>query len=333
MIFGIVLFSVILFAGFTISSYADYTSPKKQIESGIAINDIQCRDDRVLVQRSNGGIACVSERTAERTGWEIIKTEFIHTEKLVTIPEPTITPELVTIPETTISPKQVTPTIVILDQSSDVEFVDDGREIWKAYAGGMAPPTNVYSKILSKLSQHSEFQNDGEGNITLIAVPHEKYSVDEEDGFYLEDWIPEYIPEGYKLFYSTTGYSSLVDTYYLTHQYVPTTFVLTEDTTTSDLKMSKGFKITVKKYPDVQSPIDGAIETYWKNVSQFYDNFGGFQDIKRDGKTVYAYSGGNSHLYYHATLSWQPDDHIKINVQSNYHSIEELLPIFNSIMK
>ena len=72
-----VLFAVILITGFTMSSYADYISPKKQIESGIAINDIQCRDDRVLVLRTNGNVACVSERTAERTGWDLQQNESI----------------------------------------------------------------------------------------------------------------------------------------------------------------------------------------------------------------------------------------------------------------
>ena len=57
-------------------SFADKSefvaSLKHQLESGIAPEDITCKEKRMLVLRTNGNIACVTERTAERTGWEII---------------------------------------------------------------------------------------------------------------------------------------------------------------------------------------------------------------------------------------------------------------------
>ncbi len=49
------------------------TSPKHQLESGIAPEDITCRDNRVLVLRTNGNPACVKETTSEKLGWKIIK--------------------------------------------------------------------------------------------------------------------------------------------------------------------------------------------------------------------------------------------------------------------
>ena len=47
-------------------------SPKKQLESGVLPNDVRCNEDRVLVVRDNGKVACVRESTAEKQDWRII---------------------------------------------------------------------------------------------------------------------------------------------------------------------------------------------------------------------------------------------------------------------
>ena len=55
------------------SSFAEIVgSPYQQLASGIMIENIQCRDDRILVIRTNGSPACVTAITAEKTGWQII---------------------------------------------------------------------------------------------------------------------------------------------------------------------------------------------------------------------------------------------------------------------
>jgi len=49
-----------------------------QLEKGIETNQLQCGNpERVLVLRTNGNVACVFERTAERMGWEIINQQEI----------------------------------------------------------------------------------------------------------------------------------------------------------------------------------------------------------------------------------------------------------------
>ena len=48
--------------------------PLKQISSGIAPENIQCREDRVLVLRPNGNPACVKETTPEKLDWKIVET-------------------------------------------------------------------------------------------------------------------------------------------------------------------------------------------------------------------------------------------------------------------
>ncbi len=46
-----------------------------QLESGLETNQIQCdNSSHVLVQRTNGKLACISEKSAERMNWEIIET-------------------------------------------------------------------------------------------------------------------------------------------------------------------------------------------------------------------------------------------------------------------
>jgi len=48
-----------------------------QLEQGIETNQIQCDNpNHVLVQRTNGNMACVTEKMSEKLGWEIIKTDF-----------------------------------------------------------------------------------------------------------------------------------------------------------------------------------------------------------------------------------------------------------------
>ena len=77
------MLSITLLLGFTPLSYSDYLSPRVQLESGVAIEDIQCKENRVLVIRTNGSPACVTERTAERLGLEPV----IQTEKVLEKPD------------------------------------------------------------------------------------------------------------------------------------------------------------------------------------------------------------------------------------------------------
>ena len=65
-------------------SFADkIPSPRQQLADGVTPEDIQCKENRVLVLRNNGSPACVTEKTANRTAWQkiekpieqIVKTE------------------------------------------------------------------------------------------------------------------------------------------------------------------------------------------------------------------------------------------------------------------
>ncbi len=55
-----------------------------QLEQGIPTDQIQCDNpNHVLVLRTNGNVACVTERSAERTGWEIINQSEISNVSLL----------------------------------------------------------------------------------------------------------------------------------------------------------------------------------------------------------------------------------------------------------
>ncbi len=72
-LFASVVFSLVLLSGITMPSYSNYLSPKKQLESGVTLADITCKDDHVAVIRTGGDPACVKNTTAEYLGWPKIE--------------------------------------------------------------------------------------------------------------------------------------------------------------------------------------------------------------------------------------------------------------------
>ena len=68
------ILALLVIVSFTTISYAEYPSPLKQIQAGVASEDIQCNSDFVHVVYGEKH-ACVTETTAlkmqERMGWEI----------------------------------------------------------------------------------------------------------------------------------------------------------------------------------------------------------------------------------------------------------------------
>ena len=65
--FAVTLFSSIVPLGFS-------EPLRVQLEQGIKTDQIQCNNpNHVLVLRTNGNIACVTEKSSLKTGWEIIE--------------------------------------------------------------------------------------------------------------------------------------------------------------------------------------------------------------------------------------------------------------------
>jgi len=98
------------------------------------------------------------------------------------------------------------------------------------------------------------------------------------------------------------------------------------------LQVSKGFKIGIKHSVLPLAEVEDGIEYLKESRDSQPRNFGlGFVEMTRDGKTVYAYEGGNALNHYRASLYFQPDEHTSVSVNSNYHTLDELIPIFESI--
>jgi len=80
------------------------------------------------------------------------------------------------------------------------------------------------------------------------------------------------------------------------------------------------------------------IEDKIEHIKEVFDsqpgNYGeGLRDMTRDGKTVRAFEGGNDVNHYRAYASIHIDEHTVMTVTSNYHTLDELLPVFDSILQ
>ena len=52
--------------------YSDAPPLKSQIQMGLDIDDMECRDERVLTLRPNDNLACVYESTAKKLQWDVL---------------------------------------------------------------------------------------------------------------------------------------------------------------------------------------------------------------------------------------------------------------------
>ena len=299
------ILSLLVIVSFTSLSYAEYPSPLKQIQAGVAPEDIQCNADRIHVVRDNGNHACVTEKTAERTGWEIISKV------------------------STVTSEQ--PTILEFDTASKLEFVDDGREYPQAVQ--RAPAPHLMDRYIKDF-EYNPYNLNSDEPLRIASVPHEKYSLNPGVGFYVEDWIPTHVLEGQKILYiKNLCYEDSGDCFFEIH-YVPKDFEYDKNTTTNhDLRQAKGYAVAVKYIAEQLDEIEDVIEEkeeYYSSVPSYY---GGFTPMTHNGKPVLAFEGGTNSNYYHAHLATNVDNYIWYSVASAYHTLDEILPVFKSIMK
>ncbi|MCE2507356.1 MAG: hypothetical protein J4F36_13000 [Nitrosopumilaceae archaeon] len=174
------------------------------------------------------------------------------------------------------------PTHDVLLVSSLKPFEDDGREKQRAILHRGGPPQSLYPTIIE--SYNAGFDVDDKGIVTYATTPHEKYSLNPEKGFYLEDWLPAQIPDGQKLLYVNTGYDTkkingnIYDYYTVSYTFVPTYFELNESVTQYDLYYGEGFTITIR-YDDLQDEIEDVIEESKELFDQRTGRYGGYQEL------------------------------------------------------
>ena len=225
---------------------------------------------------------------------------------------------------------------VVLDFSSPVDFVDDGRK-YPFASGGSGPPHKIYDKISQS---YRDFYVDHKGVATFTPTPHEKYSLNPGKGHYIEDWIPGYIPDGQRLLYAETNYDTFeqngktYETYNTGIFFVPTTFELTPFTTNHLLDSAKGFNVKVRHSTMPHDELEDISEDLReKFIEDEWRGYGEIRELTHDGKSVLAFAGGNGANRYQSLIMFYPDEFTTVNVSSKYHTIDELIPIFESIMK
>ncbi|MDA7942328.1 MAG: hypothetical protein MPJ02_08720 [Nitrosopumilus sp.] len=338
-------------------------SPRAQFEAGVPLGEITCSEGRALLESPRGTPVCVLDKSVERLqqrGFVLVKP--------VAEPDADKTPAGDPGADDTASitddgaygrvadPDPVRdgsseneyragsvgdaegPRTATIRVASDAEFVDDGREYPKAMQR-RPPPQPMYDLIMEGMTtEGAGMIVDESGHATFALVEHEKYSVNPGVGFYPEDWLPAYIPDGYRLLYGGSQYETYGppgrehEEYKAYYRFVPKTFVLDKDTTNYDLLAAKGFWIEVVKTTEPLDSIGNLIE----GTREFYKgspgSYGGFKDVVRDGRSAYAFEGGDRANPYESVISWNFKDDAYISVISEYLSLDETLPIFESIM-
>ena len=322
------LFSV-LAIGLLIPAYADNISPLKQYNMGIPIDEIQCNDDKVLMQSTSGKPACLNESTAAKLadrGFTIVTLKEKIDEISVNV--------------------SVEPQVTVLQVASPVPFVDDGREynrVLQKHPG----PTPIYDKIMgydlvignNDVSEN----NDVSGTASFSSPPHEKYSKNQGVGLYMEDWMPTYIVPGYRLLYAYDNYidysvmrdppRSTNNIHSVGYYYVPNDFVLHSNVTDTSLyRQSDGYGVVAKISSTPYDEIEDRIERIREHRASQSGDYSEFREMTREGKTVYAYQGGNDLNFYSANVGFDPDEYTIMYVKSVYLTLDELIPVFESMM-
>ncbi len=307
----------------SVSAFADtetVLSPLAQFDQGVPIGQIQCSNSKVLLESPHGKPACVFDKSVDRLvriGFTVIEVVQIDVSDADAVPEEV--------------------TIVVLNASSPEEFVHDGREFQRTLQR-MPSPWPMYDRIVA--STTGIIPANSNGTFSLKSTPHEKYSVIPNVGFYLEDWMPSVIPTGQRLIAANTYYSSYdigasveKEEYIAYYRFVPTTFVLYQNATTWDLHTSQGFTMGVKRSNFAYNEVGDITEHRQDILKSQPDNYGRCISMTRDGTAVSACEGGNKWNPYSASVAFHPDEFTIVHVNSNYHTIDELIPVFNSVMR
>ena len=331
------LAAVIAIGLLTVPAYADVSSsPLKQMKMGVSINEIQCNPDKVLMESPSGKPYCLSEGTATKLadrGFSLVvlKENVSDDGDGITTPTNSIIDK---------QQNQDPPQVTILQIASPLEYVDDGRK-YNDVVQRTAGPRPIYDEIMA---YELVIGNDDVSGTTLISSPpHEKYSKNQGVGLYIEDWMPTHIIDGYKLLYVNVGYydyslnhnpRSTNNVHTVAYQFVPNDFILYANVTDTSLyKQSNAYKIVAKINSTPYDELEDIAERLRDSRESQSGNYGGHREMTRDGKFVSAYEGGNDLNRYTVSVAFKPDEYTMFYVNSNYHTLDELIPVFESIMK
>lgn len=227
----------------------------------------------------------------------------------------------------------------VLLVSSLEPFVDNGA-IYLHRVLERVPAPVSYSQMLQMnwLDTSPEFETNDYGIVTYRDDLHEKYSINLHKGFYPEDWLPDFIPDGQKLLYGSSGYipeevdGLINEKYYAHYNFVPLHVVLDENITSWHLTNNQGFRISISYDPLRDEAID-ILEDLEERHDAKSKSYGGYQTIPSDKGMVVLFEGGYQGRHYQNSITWFFDDYYTIRVMSYYYTLDELIPIFDSVMK
>ena len=219
-------------------SYSEYASPKKQIESGVLSEDVMCRDNKVLVLRSSGNIACVFEKTANKLNWEIIQTVFeIKNNRADSL---------------NIDLSEITLKSNVLEGDYKIGLFTESMKVVLR-----APAPLYYERLGLIINQDGSFDAAQAANFVSLNNSQQTKQIDD----YLK-YFPEYIPDGLELKFFTFE-SSSTETARLWLIYAPIVTVIDPHNTSMGLIQDiGGIDMLIEDTPDTWHDKDGAFDIY-----------------------------------------------------------------------
>ena len=267
-----IIFSLILVFGSMGPSYAEYISPKKQIESGVFPEDVICREDRVLAVRDNGNSACITENTAERLNWKIIKTVFLLDDKiqeneikaqdvLIDLPEIKETEMIATDTDNAINKNYDELNFAI---SSDVEFSGESYGYYEPTVLRRPPPREMSSQFgmdhydIPQILQSNTLALTQGDTTPQILLANTITSYSEHDNVIdYRQWMPTVIPDGFELKWIDINQPGVYgdDIGRMDLRYYPNIISISGDIMTNEIADIAGYQISVQVYPYKEVPV------------------------------------------------------------------------------
>ena len=267
-----VVFSLILVFGSVESSYSEYMSPKKQIESGVFPEDVICREDRVLAVRDNGNSACITENTAERLNWKIIKTVFLLDDKiqeneikaqdvLIDLPEIKETEMIATDTDNAINKNYDELNFAI---SSDVEFSGESYGYYEPTVLRRPAPREMsinfgadHYDIPQMLQNNALVLAQGDTTPRALLTNTVTSFSEHDNAIDYRKYVPTVIPDGFELKWIDISQPGVFgdEIGRMDLRYYPNTVSVSGDTMTHEIADIAGYQISVQVYPYKEVPV------------------------------------------------------------------------------
>ena len=189
------LAAVLAVGSITIHALAETDTPHKQLQNGTPLQDIQCRDSKILMETARGTPVCVNwssvERLEKKSGFAIANPLQIQREE----------------------------STVLRRGPIDIPILQKN----------FSNPHEIMTQTLKELQTAKQ--------TSQLSARHTT-----SDEFVVTDWVPDYVPTGYKLGYSVHGWHTSANStkHGLIMHFVPVSFVYTNSTTENDVRNTGG---------------------------------------------------------------------------------------------